>query len=132
MNLDITTKVCTKCKRTLPATLEYFSPDKRRKSGLQARCKRCHNDWKREYNKSHPENVSKSSRKWQITHPQQLRNNIRKYAQRHPDKRKAHRKRNELRNPDRIRAKERIACHAHIERMGVNKIRLEVFLCLLW
>lgn len=34
-------RICTKCKHELPATREFFSPDKRRKSGLQARCKAC-------------------------------------------------------------------------------------------
>ncbi len=35
------TKICTKCKKDLPATIEYFSLDKRNRSGLQSRCKAC-------------------------------------------------------------------------------------------
>lgn len=34
-------KICTKCKRELPATLEYFYADKRVKGGLLSRCKEC-------------------------------------------------------------------------------------------
>jgi len=35
------TKICTKCKKELPATKEYFYEEKRRKSGFCSRCKEC-------------------------------------------------------------------------------------------
>ena len=34
-------KICTKCKKEYPATLKYFSPDKRNRNGLQSRCRKC-------------------------------------------------------------------------------------------
>ena len=36
-------KQCTKCKEYLPATGEYFSPDKRNNDGLHSNCKKCRN-----------------------------------------------------------------------------------------
>lgn len=38
---DCTTKTCTKCGETFPATLEYFSPSKLGKYGLRSECKPC-------------------------------------------------------------------------------------------
>jgi len=35
------TKICSKCKRELPATTEYFSKDTYKKDGLRCRCKKC-------------------------------------------------------------------------------------------
>jgi DNA-binding CsgD family transcriptional regulator len=34
-------KQCSRCKRWLPATEEFFSPDKRNSDGLQGICKKC-------------------------------------------------------------------------------------------
>lgn len=34
-------KICSKCKRELPATSEYFHNDKKRKDGLYPQCKEC-------------------------------------------------------------------------------------------
>lgn len=41
MSLSIPYKVCSKCKQPLPATNEYFSPQKGGKYGLKAACKPC-------------------------------------------------------------------------------------------
>ena len=41
-------KVCTKCKKELPATSEYFAADKRLKCGLRARCKECNRQYRLE------------------------------------------------------------------------------------
>jgi len=59
-------KTCTKCKRTLPATLEYFYIDKRRNQ-FMARCKECHLAQKREHYKKPEvkEYTKQQTRKWQ-------------------------------------------------------------------
>lgn len=36
-------RICSRCKRELPATLEYFHASKREKLGLRYNCKNCHN-----------------------------------------------------------------------------------------
>ena len=44
-------RTCTKCKRTLPATLEFFSKEKGGKFGLRSRCLECRRKEGREYKK---------------------------------------------------------------------------------
>jgi len=46
---DISIKTCTKCKKTYPATSEYFHRHKMRRDGLDPWCKEC----KKRYSKSH-------------------------------------------------------------------------------
>lgn len=58
-------KTCTKCGTEYPATLEFFSPDKRRTDGLYSRCRKCHNKVQREYRKQNPEQVKKYHREYQ-------------------------------------------------------------------
>jgi len=42
-------KTCTKCGIKYPAILEYFSPDKRGKNGLQSRCRKCYRSYQKRY-----------------------------------------------------------------------------------
>jgi hypothetical protein len=42
--IEITTKICTKCKKELPATGEYFQRNKDGKFGLRSTCKTCSKD----------------------------------------------------------------------------------------
>lgn len=42
-------KICTKCCKELPATREYFSPDKQGKYGLQSQCKTCRRKHQKKY-----------------------------------------------------------------------------------
>ena len=52
--INVFMPICTRCNKSQPAS--EFSPDRRKKSGLQARCKTCCNQWQKE----NPE----FSRKW--------------------------------------------------------------------
>lgn len=47
------TKVCPKCGREFPATLDFFYLNKSRKSGLDDYCKECKRQKRREYGKTH-------------------------------------------------------------------------------
>lgn len=38
---DVPTKTCTKCGKTLPATAEFFTRNKKTRDGLHAHCKEC-------------------------------------------------------------------------------------------
>jgi hypothetical protein len=49
-NDTISQKICTVCRASYPATLEYFPPRKKRKSGLDARCRECKKQRRRELN----------------------------------------------------------------------------------
>lgn len=60
---DYTTKVCTKCKRELPATTEYFHRFKRSNDGLTVWCKDCRRDYQRQYRETHGRTISDKERK---------------------------------------------------------------------
>lgn len=47
------TKICTKCGKELPATLEYFSSRKRNKDGLHELCKVCRTERDKQYRQAH-------------------------------------------------------------------------------
>ena len=52
---DYTSKVCTKCHIEKPATVEYFSPDKKHSDGLRSECKECKNQRQNERRANDPE-----------------------------------------------------------------------------
>lgn len=55
-------RICTKCKRELPATLEFFHKSKQNSIGLHAHCKDCRNIEKREYNSVNSDKVRHQKR----------------------------------------------------------------------
>ena len=68
-------KQCTgPCGRTLPATLEYFSPDRRNKNGLQARCKRCAVEQHKAYAAKHKEELKLYKATYRAEHPDYQKN----------------------------------------------------------
>lgn len=50
-------KICTKCKRELPNTTEYFYVQRNGKFGLRADCKECCNKYQKEYDKKNREEI---------------------------------------------------------------------------
>ena len=60
---DSTTRTCTKCNQTYPATSEFFSPRKSGKNGLHSQCRSCVNKYLLEWQKAHPDKVRESNRK---------------------------------------------------------------------
>ena len=64
---DVKTKRCSKCGRILP--LSEFYRDKYRKDGKRSICMDCVKLKRKEYCKSHREEVHKSQAKWRAKHP---------------------------------------------------------------
>lgn len=65
------TKICTKCKRELPATLDFFYKQKRGLFGLHSRCKECY----REYDNS--EKRKESKKLWVLRNIEKRREQVR-------------------------------------------------------
>jgi len=42
-------KICTLCKQELPATVDFFNKDRRRKDGFQNACRECNRERSRRY-----------------------------------------------------------------------------------
>lgn len=57
-DIDFTTRTCTKCGRTLPATAEFFDRARNFKFGLNSRCKVC----RYEYNRVHAKTYKRKYR----------------------------------------------------------------------
>lgn len=57
------TKICTKCKKELPFTIEYFAPHKSTKSGLGARCRACQTKTNAERYKRNIKSIKAQQRK---------------------------------------------------------------------
>jgi len=87
--MDTPTKVCSKCGKEYPATVEYFHREKRNKAcGLRASCKVCfaksHRCWKAE----HPEKVKEDHRRWREENPEKCCESVRRWSAQHPEKRR--------------------------------------------
>ena len=52
-------KVCTKCKRSLPATLDFFHRNNKCKNNLDSRCKQCRNKKNMNWRKDNKEYIEK-------------------------------------------------------------------------
>jgi len=82
---DVITKKCTKCGIKLPATKEYFAADKRGKYGFVARCRRCANEYSKQYTLNNVEKLKKKRRKYRLKNFERLNKNQRQYRIDHHD-----------------------------------------------
>lgn len=92
-------KQCTKCGKVLPATTEYFVHDKRKRSGLQARCKECDRAYRianrersskyfRQYREENRERLAAYYREWRSLNREYRLEYDRKYHVEHPTSRR--------------------------------------------
>ena len=112
-------KLCTKCKKELPATAEYYFKEPKGKHGLRSKCKQCLNEARKEcraknremhlanqrryYHKtsekrreemrkyywSNPEKSCERVRNWNANNPERARENNKKWVKDNPDKARA-------------------------------------------
>ena len=62
--IDITMKICTKCKTELPKTTEYFGILRLSKDGLRSMCKKCRREDSAKWRLNNLESTRKSGREW--------------------------------------------------------------------
>jgi len=62
------TKICSKCKKELPATLEFFYKCKSCKGNLDTRCKKCKNELSKKWHKKNPIKSKDGQDKWRKTY----------------------------------------------------------------
>lgn len=95
-NTTIPTKICKRCGKTLPATLEYFHKGKGNAGGLRPQCRVCRSQmWKedsrsKEYTKRNyernKEKILARGKAYAKAHPEIARKAKRKYKQVHKEK----------------------------------------------
>lgn len=112
------TKICTQCKRELPATTDFFHPRKDRPCGLNAWCRECHLAYNR-----------KTKRKRYREEPWYKERELKRtrdYWKKHPDKKlennKKDRERYKINKKDKEWVeKERIRCQIKAHKQRIHK-----------
>ena len=79
------TRVCTKCKRELPATAEYFNYCNKVKDGCEARCKDCRREEGRDYKANNKSKIRAYNLKYSKEHRSQDVLKQRKYREKHKE-----------------------------------------------
>jgi hypothetical protein len=97
----LATRPCTKCRRELPLTLEFFGQDRGK---LTSRCNDCLNEARRQYRKDHIEQERARSRDWTSKNPEERKTLKREWARAHRDETRAAEKKWRQENPDKVRA----------------------------
>jgi len=67
-------KTCSICKKSLPATDEYFNKNRSRRDGLATRCKECRSLIRRESYAKNTKIISEYNRKWRRDNPDKYLN----------------------------------------------------------
>lgn len=120
MSPDSTTlKPCSKCKRELPATSEYFAPRPGSKDGLRGQCRECmhlrrltyyaeHRDaalaYTRQWNRENKERVRENKRHWEQANREKINQRNRELRQENPDRYRSYSRKWAAANPDKVRA----------------------------
>jgi len=92
-------KICNKCKREFPATLEYFYKEKLGKNGLRSHCKEC----RKESKKNHYLNNKNKAREYQLKNAEK----ISLYQKNRREIGRLYEKKYRLTHKEKIRAKDR-------------------------
>ena len=74
------TKICTKCKKELPATAEYFYRTKNAKCGLNTWCKKCCKSYLKEYYPNYRLNNKEKETERHIKYYEKNKEKIQRYA----------------------------------------------------
>ena len=70
------TKICSKCKRELPATTDYFYKHKRGKYELQSQCKECMLKYANQYREDNAEHIKEYNKQWREDNPEYMKQYI--------------------------------------------------------
>ena len=91
-------KKCTKCKKDLPATTEYFNKDKHTKCGLSSWCREC----KKQYKLDNKEKIKISKKKYREFNKEKIKEKDKKYYSDNIEKIKSRQKQYRYKNKERI------------------------------
>lgn len=84
------TRVCIKCGKEFPLTVEYFYIAKASKSGFHGDCKKCTAEYKRQYAQDNKEYLAKKMKQYYIDNKEKHDINGKIYYKEHEEYRKRH------------------------------------------
>lgn len=101
-------KICTKCNKELPATLEYFRKKEKGKYGLSAQCKECDKEYygsnkkrilatQKNYAQEHKEKITAYRKEYRKNNRQKILENDRTYYLNNIEKFREYEKKNKIR-----------------------------------
>lgn len=86
------TKICTKCKKELPATSKYFAAHRSTKSGLQYRCKECAREYDKKYYEENKTKRLEYGRQYSRRYREENKEKVAEYNKRYYEENKTKRK----------------------------------------
>lgn len=129
------TKICTKCSKELPATLEYFYKGKlKNKYGLEAQCKICKNSSGAKWREANKEEHKQMRKDWRANNEEHIKNYKSEYDSNHKEESKQYRAKNKLKlskqkheyykeNKEEILERNRLWRIKNKDKMRVYKLR---------
>ena len=82
------TKICSKCKTAYSATSDFFYRDKSKKDGFGYLCKKCKNEYVKQYDLDNPDKMKQRKKLWKQKNPEKIKQQHNKYWQENPDKKR--------------------------------------------
>lgn len=82
------TKTCTKCGEEKPASLDYFPPLKKVKSGLHSRCRACVLEQGRKYRKNNADRLYEIKKRWRQSNADRVNKQQREWRKKNPKRSK--------------------------------------------
>jgi hypothetical protein len=110
--MQVETKVCSKCKRELPATIDYFYKQEKNKDGLRSNCKSCD----KEYHEKNKVRITKRAKEHYENNKKRINSENKKYREENRDKIITQRAKNYEVNKDKILAQNRKWCDNNKEQ----------------
>lgn len=90
--IDLKTKICSKCKKKLPATHGYFGVDNQKRNGLISQCKNCKKLLAKTYRINNHEKILQAQKNWYIKNKCKHQRNHKKWAKKNKLKLQQYRK----------------------------------------
>lgn len=101
---DYTTKVCSKCKRELPSTSEYFC---KHRNGLRPNCKACEQKRVKRYYEENREKELERNKRYREENEDKVRERNKRYHEKNEDKVRARKKRYREENVEKERERDK-------------------------
>jgi hypothetical protein len=89
LKMESALKVCSKCEKPYPATVEFFHVDRTKRDGLHVHCKSCQRDKANAWYAENTERQKNNSRNWSQTNSERVRTNLQVWYQANSERRRA-------------------------------------------